>query len=254
VLVGGYANVNRWGHLREVVLPGGESAVRNPCRTALAYLRSAGIEWSEALNPVRACDETELRVLDQLLNRSTNCVTSTSMGRLFDAVASLLGLHHRISYEAQAAIELEILAERSVRDPFRLNFELHDDGVLDPTPLLHELVAGLEAGVDRAVLSRAFHVAVVEAMARIAGRIRDEQSLNTVGLTGGVFQNVLLAKLAVERLQALGFLVLTHRVVPPNDGGLALGQVMVAAHQKTRRHEVVDHRAIDEQRGETPCV
>ncbi len=249
VLVGGYADFTRWGHLREVVLPGGDSAVHNPCRTALAFLRSAGIEWSEALNPVRACDETELRVLDQQLTRSTNCVTSTSMGRLFDAVASLLGLRHRVSYEAHAAIELEILAERSARTPFRLNFEVHDDGTIDPTPLLQELIGGLEAGVDRAVLARAFHVAVVEAMATSAERIRDEQSLNIVGLTGGVFQNVLLAKLAAERLQGLGFLVLTHRIVPPNDGGLALGQVMVAAHQQSRRHEVVDH-----QRGETSCV
>jgi len=120
--------------------------------------------------------------------------------------------------------------------------------------LLHELVAGLGAGVDRAVLSRAFHVAVVEAMARSAEQIRDEQSLNTVGLTGGVFQNVLLASLAAERLHGLGFLVLTHRIVPPNDGGLALGQVMVAAHLQTRHHKGVDHQAVDHQRGETSCV
>ncbi|MGI9602417.1 MAG: carbamoyltransferase HypF, partial [Acidimicrobiales bacterium] len=248
VLVGDYAAVDRWGHLGGVLLPGGDSAVHNPCRTALAHLRASDIDWSETLAPVLACDETERRILHQQLTRSTNCVTSSSMGRLFDAVASLLGLRHRITYEAQAAIDLEFLADRAVPTSFRVDFALHDDGSIDPAPVLRGLVRGLESGVDRAALAYAFHQAVADVIGRCAERIRDEQSLHVAGLTGGVFQNVLLTRLAGERLRQLGFEVLTHRVVPPNDGGLALGQVMVAAH-RSRRPAGLDHEG-----SRTACV
>jgi hydrogenase maturation protein HypF len=232
VLIGNYAAVERWGHLREVRLPGGASAVRNPCRTALAHLFAAGVQWCEDLPAVGACSSTERRVLARQLTREAACVTSTSMGRLFDAVASLLGLRHRITYEAQAAIELEVLASGAADVGPTLRFVVDEQGTLDPTPVLRGLVTGISAGVDPCALAFAFHCAVVEAMATCAERIRSERSLEAVGLTGGVFQNVLLARLASARLEAMGFDVVTHRAVPPNDGGLALGQVMVAAHRE----------------------
>jgi hydrogenase maturation protein HypF len=230
VLVGDYSDFTRWGHLKTVPLPGGDSAAHNPCRTALAHLHAAGIEWAPDLASVQACDEIELSVLAQQLERGTNCVTSSSMGRLFDAVASLLGLRHRITYEAQAAIDLEVLAEQAFSDQ-DVRFDLPvDGGKVDPAPMLRAIVSQLEAGRDPAVLARAFHVAVAEAVATCASQIRDEDGINVVGLTGGVFQNVLLTRLTKARLNELGFEVLTHHVVPPNDGGLALGQIMVAAH------------------------
>ncbi|NNC81570.1 MAG: carbamoyltransferase HypF [Acidimicrobiales bacterium] len=230
VLVGDYHAVERWGHLRNVPLPGGDSAAHNPCRTALAHLRAAEIPWSADIASVQACDETELAVLGQQLDAMTNCVQTSSMGRLFDAVASLLDLRHRITYEAHAAIDLEVLADEAT-ECADLHFELDADGTLDPAPLLQGLVDGLAAGVDRAALAAGFHIAVVEAMVTCAVRIRTESSINVVGLTGGVFQNVLLAHSAMVRLRELGFVVLTHRVVPPNDGGIALGQLLVAAHR-----------------------
>ena len=231
VLIGDYDGFERWGHLDEIGLPGGDSAVRNPCRTALAHLEAAEVEWSDDLPAVGACTPTELRVLKRQLTRGTACVTSTSMGRLFDAVASLLGLRHRISYEAQAAIELEALADTAADIGPRVRMLVDEDGLIDPTPVVRGLVAGVRAGVDRGALALSFHHAVVEMMATCAARIRRERSLEVTGLTGGVFQNVLLASLASARLEAMGFDVLTHRMVPPNDGGLALGQVMVAAHR-----------------------
>ncbi len=234
ILIGDYTEVERWGHLREMLLPGGDSAANNPCRTALAHLFAAGVEWSESLPSVVACDDAERRVLARQLAMSTNCVTSTSIGRLFDVVASLLGLRHRITYEAQAAIELEVLAE-TADHAFPLAFLIDADGSIDPSPVVRGIAEAVRAGVEPAAVALGFHEAVVEAMVTCARRIGDERALTVVGLTGGVFQNVLLSRLATAALREHGFEVLTHRVVPPNDGGLAIGQAMVAAHGRERR-------------------
>lgn len=250
VLIGDYVSFERWGHLDEVQLPGGDSAVRNPCRTALAHLKAAGVEWSDGLPAVDACAGTELGVLERQLTRRTACVTSTSMGRLFDAVASLLGLRHRISYEAQAAIELEVLASTAADTGPTFRFIVDERGLIDPAPVLGGLAAGVRSGVDRGALALAFHHAVAEMMAVCAGRVRGERSLEVIGLTGGVFQNVLLASLASDRLASMGFDVLTHRIVPPNDGGLALGQVMVAAHREFDHGDGQDRP----DRRQQPCV
>lgn len=149
----------------------------------------------------------------------------SSMGRLFDAMASLLGIRHRIDYEAQAAIELEVLAE-TASDRARLRLEVRDDGVIDPRGLVRAMVSALRAGAEPATLASGFHeavaIAVAEAVALVAGPVR------LVGLTGGVFQNVLLLRACRELLQQAGFEVLTHHTVPPNDGGLALGQAAVS--------------------------
>ena len=222
----------RAGHLAPVPLAGGDLAVRNPWRMALSHLRAAGIEWDADLPPVSAAAPDELRLLRSQLDSGAGCVPCTSAGRLFDAVASLLGVRHRIDYEGQAAIELEVLAE-SAEDftdaPPRLRLPAAADGVLDPAPLLAALVAGLRDGTPTALLAAAFHTALAEAVAEVAAMIGHEHAVGLVGLTGGVFQNVLLLRQCEELLQSQGFEVLTHRLVPPNDGGLALGQAAVSA-------------------------
>jgi hydrogenase maturation protein HypF len=256
VLIGDYAGFERWGHLRQVPLPGGDQAILNPCRAALAHLQAAGVEWCNDLTPVRACDETELRVLGQLLARPGSCAATTSIGRLFDAVASLLVGRHRITYEAQAAIELEILAGEAAGERPELRFAIDRSGTIDAAPVVRALVDGLRSGVDRSTLARSFHDAVVEAMVVCAEQIRQSRSLGTVGLTGGVFQNVLLSRLATARLGAMGFQVLTHGVVPPNDGGLALGQAMVASCRPDRSGagQVAGQRAAQPSRRRQPCA
>jgi hydrogenase maturation protein HypF len=149
------------------------------------------------------------------------------MGRLFDAVASLLGVRQRIDYEGQAAIELEALAD-SMGDSAgpELRMTVGRDGVIDPRGMLRAMVAALRAATPAAVLAAEFHravaVAVIESVRQAAGPIR------LVGLTGGVFQNVLLLRACRQRLQQAGFEVLTHHTVPPNDGGLALGQAAIS--------------------------
>jgi hydrogenase maturation protein HypF len=149
------------------------------------------------------------------------------MGRLFDAVASLLGVRQRIDYEGQAAVELEALAD-SVGDTVGLELRLavRPGGVIDPAGMLRAMVSALRAGTPPAVLAAGFHhaiaAAVIDSVRAVAGPVR------LVGLTGGVFQNVLLLRGCRQRLQQAGFDVLTHHMVPPNDGGLALGQAAIS--------------------------
>jgi hydrogenase maturation protein HypF len=217
----------RVGHLLPVPLPGGDAAVRNPWRMALSQLWMADIDWTPDLPPVTAANPAELQLTRSQLESNVGCVPCSSMGRLFDAVASLLGVRHRIDYEGQAAIELEALADSigHTAGP-RLRLAVRPDGVIDPADMLQAMVSALRAGVQPAVLAAAFHqavaVAVTEVVEMVAGPVR------LVGLTGGVFQNVLLLRGCRQRLQQMGFEVLTHRTVPPNDGGLALGQAAIS--------------------------
>ncbi|OBG62482.1 carbamoyltransferase HypF [Mycobacterium sp. E3339] len=217
----------RAGHLLPVPLPGGDAAVRNPWRMALSQLWSAGIAWTPDLAPVAAASRDELRFTRSQLETGFGCVPCSSMGRLFDAVASLLGVRHRIDYEGQAAIELEALAESAGGEAGpSLTLMVGADGVIDPAPMVQDLVSALYAGAQPATLALAFHDAVADAVARVVAQAAGTTRL--VGLTGGVFQNVLLLKACRQRLRRAGFEVLTHRTVPPNDGGLALGQAVVS--------------------------
>jgi hydrogenase maturation protein HypF len=226
------AGYRRVGHLRPVDLPGGDAAVRNPCRIALAYLAASGLPWDPDLPPVAACAPAELAAVGAQLASGAGTIPSSSMGRLFDAVSALIGVRQRIGFEAQAAIELEFLASTGAGanddgDGWALRADA--DGVLDYRPVIRRLVAGLHAGADSATLAYRFHLAVAESVASFAHRVRNETGVRVVGLTGGVFQNVLLLQTCIQRLRASGLEVLTHRAVPPNDGGLALGQAVIAA-------------------------
>jgi hydrogenase maturation protein HypF len=220
----------RVGHLLPVPLPGGDAAVRNPWRMALSQLWTAGIDWTPDLAPVAVATPDELRLTRSQLESGTGCVPCSSMGRLFDAVASVLGVRHRIDYEGQAAIELEALADTVREDSARsipsLPLAVRPDGVIDPAPMVRALVSALRAGEPGALLAAAFHRAVADAVAaavaQVAGAVR------LVGLTGGVFQNVTLLRGCRDRLQRNGFEVLAHHLVPPNDGGLALGQAAIS--------------------------
>jgi hydrogenase maturation protein HypF len=227
-LLADYEGYERVGHLAPLPLPGGDEAVRNPCRVAVAYLAATGVEL-DPMNPaVAACDEVERNVVTRQVERDVGCIPTTSMGRLFDAVASLLGVRHRVSYEAQAAIELEALADAAV-DRVALCFDVHD-GVADPRPLLAALVDALGNGAPAPALALGFHQAVADMVRHVAESARGD--VDTVALTGGVFQNALLTHLTRRELDAIGARVLTHRLVPPNDGGLALGQAVVAGHRR----------------------
>ncbi len=230
VLVADVERADRVAHLAYVPLPGGDAAIRHPCRIALAHLDAAGVAWSADLAPVAQLDDVELALLRRQLDRNVACVPTSSMGRLFDAVSSLLGLRHHVTYEAQAAIDLEFAAIAGKVLDHGYRFTVYGTE-FDPRSMLRGIVDDLRDGVPVTDIARTFHVAVVDLVGTVAEMVRADRGLDTVALTGGVFQNRLLTELCVERLDAAGFATLTHRLVPPNDGGLALGQAYIAAHR-----------------------
>ncbi|MGZ8802575.1 MAG: carbamoyltransferase HypF [Mycobacterium sp.] len=221
----------RVGHLAAFALPGGEGAVRQPARIALDLLRRAGVAFDEDLPPVQAMGAAGLHIVSQQLQRGLRCVPTTSMGRLFDGVSSLLGVCQHVSYEGQAAIELEHLARTGKSWP-AIDFDI-SGGVIDPAPVLAALVAGMRSGIAAADLAAAFHDAVVRATVRTAADAAAAGGIPTVGLSGGVFANRWLLDGIARGLRKRGLEVLTHRVVPCNDGGLALGQAAVAAARRS---------------------
>ncbi|HBL31422.1 MAG TPA: carbamoyltransferase HypF [Acidobacteria bacterium] len=231
ILLATARSFQRIGRVTAVPLPGGDAGVRHPARMALAHLRAAGLPWDEDLPPVAAIPAADRRILATQLDRGLAAPLTTSCGRLFDAVAALIGLRPEVTYEGQAAMELEALADKKAEEPYR--FDLRDDDglVLDPAPVLRALVADLRAGVGKREMASRFHDGLAAAVVAACQRLGRVHAVQTVALSGGVFQNVRFLTALVEGLTAAGFAVLTHRRVPPNDGGLALGQVAVAAVQ-----------------------
>ncbi|MCS0604864.1 carbamoyltransferase HypF [Streptomyces sp. LP11] len=240
ILLADYTGHRRFARLSPAPLPGGDAGVANPCRLALARLWAAGLPWDPDLPSTAACSDVERAVLRRQLERQVACAPTSSAGRLFDAVASLLGLCHRAAYEAQAALELEAAAAEgwhadSGAHPFGIS-EGH--GVpWEFTPPLAALLADLRRGTPAPVLAARFHRGLARAVAGICRRARTATGLTTVALTGGVFANALLEEEATALLAGDGFTVLRHREVPPNDGGLALGQLMVAGSATHRETE-----------------
>jgi hydrogenase maturation protein HypF len=239
-LVADYAACRRAAHLAYVPLPGGDTAIRKPYRTALAHLRAAGVAWDETLAPVRAATPTELSVIARQIENGLNAASTSSMGRLFDAVAAIAGVRQVVTYEAQAAIELEMLvrevdaAEEVAYDwEFEAGADDFEGGALeiDAAPVIRAIVADVHAGTPVSVIAARFHNSVAAMVTQVCQALRDGEGLNEVVLSGGVWQNVTLLAKTLDLLWASGFTVYTHQVVPPNDGGLALGQAAVANFQ-----------------------
>jgi hydrogenase maturation protein HypF len=229
VLVADVDGFRRVAHLAPIDLPGGDAAIRNPWRVALSHLRTAGVDWSDDIASVRSAVPGELTLLRHQLDRRVACVPTTSMGRLFDAVSSLLGLRHEISYEAQAAILLEMAAAEHP-DADGYEFDL-GGSIIDQRPVVRAIVDDLRARAPVGRIARRFHQAVADVVVSVARRERSNGGGSTAALSGGVFQNALLVTMCAAGLERAGFTVLTHHLVPPNDGGLALGQAFVAAHR-----------------------
>ncbi|CAN5498751.1 carbamoyltransferase HypF [soil metagenome] len=230
------AQFTRVGHLAPFALPGGDGAAREPARIALDLLHRAGVDWTADLAPVAAIGERGLAILAQQIPRGLGCVPTTSMGRLFDAVASLLGVCQAVTYEGQAAVELEHLARSGNPNRHVLEFSSRT-AVLDPVPVIAGLVTGLRAGVGRADLAASFHAAVVRATVWAASDCASAAAITTIGLTGGVFVNRRLLDGIRSGLRECGFDVLTHQFLPCNDGGLALGQGAIAAGAPAAQRE-----------------
>jgi hydrogenase maturation protein HypF len=229
---GDYRGFVRAAHLRYVAMPGGEQAVREPWRMAVAFLADAEQGGDELLGgrvPAKSIASVRL-----LINRRLNAPMTSSVGRLFDGVASLAGVRDRISYEGQAAMELEWLASPIATEgiyPFEI-LETSPQGSplqIDTRPLFVALAAERRLGQDQAVMARRFHSTLAEMVSQVCSRLRERTGLDVVALSGGVFLNALLTKDVTARLENQGFRVYRHHRVPPGDGGLSLGQIAIAA-------------------------
>lgn len=228
VLIGGYASFQRVFHLREMPLPGGDLATRNPARMALACLWAIGQPWEAHLPPVQTLCEKERSILRSQLDQRINTPFTTSMGRLFDAAAALIGLRPTTTYEGQAAIEFEAIADPNETGFYPFAFE---GQILDPQPVLLALLQDWYTGLPTPILSARFHNSIAQMLLQTCLQIRQQTSISIVALSGGVWQNLFLLLKTLPLLEQNGFNPLIHRRIPTNDGGLALGQAWIAAAQ-----------------------
>jgi len=219
-------------HLEYVSMPGGVKAIKEPWRMAAVYLQQAFGEGFLDLDLpfVKRLNLEAWRVLEQMIAHRISSPLTGGMGRLFDAVSSLLGLRDTVNFEGQAAIELEMIADENCEESYGFEFDA-DGGMIPAEPVMKGIVRDLQARIPVPVVAAKFHNAVADVIVRVAVRIRQEQRLKRVMLSGGVFQNMLLLKRTCQRLEAGGFEVYVHHRVPPNDGGISLGQAVVADAQ-----------------------
>jgi hydrogenase maturation protein HypF len=247
-LLGDAKDFVRVAHLRPFRLPGGDAAIKEPRRSAFALLYEMfgeAIIERDDLAPIRTLTSAERKTLAQMLSKGINSPITTSVGRLFDGVAALIGLHPHVSFEGQAAMALEYAADGAVRDAYPI--ETKDEGrktkdlssvlrpsssVLDWHLLIESVLTDLSHGIERSIIAARFHNALVQAIVAVAKQIGEEN----VALSGGCFQNRFLTERAATELAQAGFRVLLHQHVPPNDGCISLGQVVVAAARLTNDH------------------
>jgi hydrogenase maturation protein HypF len=226
-----YSGYGRLAHLRYLPMPGGEAAVKHPRRMAAAYLLDclgAGA-LEEPLPSVLEMNPQERAVLRRQIERGINSPLTSSVGRLFDAVSSLLGLRHQVSYEGQAAIELEMAADEGETSAYPWDLILGDPSIVDARPAVQCIMKEHQQGVPVSAIAARFHNTVADMVAGTCDLLRKQNNVNLVALSGGVFQNLLLLERARLKLEARGFTVLTHHRIPANDGGIALGQAVIAS-------------------------
>ena len=228
ILLGGYADYQRIYHLATAPLPGGDISVRKPARMALAHLWQSGLDWDLDLAPVQTLCSQERSLLRSQLENHINTPLTTSMGRLFDAAAALAGVRQEVNYEGQAAIEFEALADPDETGTYP--FQVEEDSI-SSTPLWQAMLTDIQANTPPAILSARFHNGVAALSHQLCMAIRTETGCNTVALSGGVWQNQYLLDRTISLLTDSNFNILLHKQVPTNDGGLALGQLLIAAHQ-----------------------
>jgi hydrogenase maturation protein HypF len=214
-------------HLAYVPLPGGEQAIRQPWRMGVVYLQEAyGDEFLGLDIPfVKQLDKKKWSAISRMIRAGLNCPMTSSLGRLFDAVAALVGLRCEVQYEGQAAIELEA---QTTFSEIGYGFEIGEE-VLDVRPMIHGIVGDLTNGDSIPKIAGRFHRTIAEMLFASCQLARQRTAVNDVALSGGVFQNKLLLEQLLFMLEADGFRIYINRQVPPNDGGLSFGQAAIAA-------------------------
>jgi hydrogenase maturation protein HypF len=236
VLIARLDGFERFAHLDYVPMPGGESAIREPWRMTFGHLHAAGVDAAEAL-ALLGVSEKEGRILSRMIERGLNVPLTSSLGRLFDAVAAVVLSRREVDYEAQAAIELEGVAvdePAEVEGAYKLewlqgNWARREAGTLSSAPIWRAIISDLRVGVSRAQIAARFHAGVTESIVRVAMAAREASGITQVAMSGGCLHNRRLAASLHSRLEREGFAVYRQKLVSPGDGGLSFGQAVVAS-------------------------
>jgi hydrogenase maturation protein HypF len=229
-LIADYEQFKRMAHLEYLPLPGGALAIKKPYRTAIGYLKALGLEDRE-LPPFKQIEETELEIIKRQIEKNINTPLTSSTGRLFDAVAALIGVRGIIQYEAQAAIDLEMCASEVANEdksyPFSV-IELNGISIIKVQDLLAAVINDWQAKTPKAMIAARFHNTIARMILELCQAVSTQTGIKQVVLSGGVFQNRLLTRKARALVESAGLRVYTHHQVPCNDGGISLGQAVIA--------------------------
>jgi hydrogenase maturation protein HypF len=227
-LIADFVEFERRAHFRYVPLPGGDAAVRHPWRMAVSYLRDALGSVPENLTCLQEVPAAQIKLVEQMIAKQINTAQTSSCGRLFDAVAALVGLGSTVSFEGQAAISLEAIAATDITTSYEYEIETAAPLVVDFRKVITAITSDLGRGKPAAEISARFHNTICAVIVDVCQRLRESDGLEAVCLSGGTFQNMYLLEHAVAELRRSGFSVYLHSAVPCNDGGLSLGQAVIA--------------------------
>ena len=229
-LIADYASFERAAHLTPVPLPGGDGAIKKPWRMALSYLATfRGDRGHENPETIRKQSSHDREMVLKLIRTGFNSPPTSSMGRLFDAVSALLGVCGESTYEGQAAMELEMAMDTGTEEEYDFLYQEQGESYLiNPSPLLQGICDDLKDGKPAGHISTKFHNSIAAMVEAVCLRLKEKYRLDRVALSGGCFQNAYLLSRSIAKLKGAGFAALHHRLVPPNDGGIALGQALIA--------------------------
>ncbi|MDY6845647.1 MAG: carbamoyltransferase HypF [Chloroflexota bacterium] len=228
VLTGNCFDFERAFHLKYIPLPGGDLAILKPSRMALSTLWAYGFEWNEDLDPFKFMSDIEINALKNQLEKQINTPMTSSMGRLFDVVASLLDLRQAITYEAQAAIELEALADGNALGYYP--WDIYGDEINVKTTI-KAILSDIASEIDKSIIAARFHNTIAQLSLALCERIKQETGIDQIVLSGGVWQNQLLLKKTISLLEQNNFQALIHKQTPPNDGCVAFGQALITSYR-----------------------
>jgi hydrogenase maturation protein HypF len=231
ILVADIEKFYRAAHFAYVPMPGSTAAIKEPWRMAVSYLYDAlGQDfWNLGLPVLKAIEADKVKIIVDMIRKKINSPLTSSLGRLFDGIAAITGIRYKVDFEGQAAMELEMLAADKVADIYDYEWITTEGHKILTRPIIQGVVNDMVNGIHPSVISRKFHQTLIQMFSDLCAVIRKESGLNRVVLSGGVFQNSLLLTGLIKALEEKNFQVFTHSKVPANDGGISLGQAMVAA-------------------------
>lgn len=224
IFLGNYSRYDRKAYFEYMPLPGGDASIQKPYRIALAYLINLGIPLSEFIHAVSYCSEMEKSVINKQITNKINMVYTSSLGRLFDAVASLIGVCHEITYEGQAAIELENIVEQTCGEVYEISYV---EPMIPLKDFFLQIISDLSKNIPNSIISAKFHNTVAQISLDICKMIRSESNVQEIALSGGVWQNKYLFEKTRDLLDKNRFTVFCHHLLPTNDGCISYGQAVV---------------------------